>query len=167
MPRLYQAGVDFNPLALFPPVAFPVPRGTAMLSPLVHWDHSQSWDVPNVRQFLVSGGGGAGGAVGYDIDPAAVPEDAYLTGHRIDGRVLYPATGYLVLAWRALARANGRVFSQMAVVFDDVHIHRATVLPKTGASRFYVCIDSFCVCLLVCRSVTGSRLPSRHRPVTV
>ena len=53
-------------------------------------------------------------------------------GHMIDGRVLYPATGYLVLAWRALAKLEGQVFDQMPVCFENVHIHRATILPKTG-----------------------------------
>ena len=54
----------------------------------------------------------------------------------IDGRVLYPATGYLVLAWRALAKLEGQVFDQMPVCFENVHIHRATILPKTGKTNF-------------------------------
>jgi hypothetical protein len=58
--------------------------------------------------------------------------DGYLVGHCIDGRVLYPATGYLVLAWRSLARHLGHVWSDMAVCFEDVAIHRATIMPHTG-----------------------------------
>ena len=61
-------------------------------------------------------------------------------GHMIDGRVLYPATGYLVLAWRALAKLEGQVFDQMPVCFENVHIHRATILPKTGKQTFQICI---------------------------
>jgi len=45
---------------------------------------------------------------------------------------LFPATGYLVLAWRQLARMNGQTYQQTPVSFDDVHIHRATMLPSTG-----------------------------------
>ena len=33
-------GVDLNPLGIYPPVEFPVPRGTRMLSPLLSWNHS-------------------------------------------------------------------------------------------------------------------------------
>lgn len=58
--------------------------------------------------------------------------DHYLVGHCIDGRVLYPATGYLVLAWRTLAQSLGMAMEQMAVMFEEVTIHQATILPKKG-----------------------------------
>jgi len=58
--------------------------------------------------------------------------DYYMIGHCIDGRVLYPATGYLVLAWRTLMRSLGTVMEHTPVTFEDVTIHRATILPKTG-----------------------------------
>ena len=133
--RIYMAGVDFNPLALYPAVKMPVSRGTAMLSPLVRWDHDQTWDVPKAEAFI-TGPGGAGGAIAFEIDPSEESEDHYLVGHKIDGRVLYPATGYLVLVWRAFAKINRQPYEQMAVAFEDVHIHRATIMPKTGASMF-------------------------------
>lgn len=58
--------------------------------------------------------------------------DYYLVGHCIDGRVLYPATGYLVLAWRTLARSLGITMEQMPVIFEEVTIHQATILSKKG-----------------------------------
>ena len=65
--RLYQAGINFNPLSLYPQVRMPVPRGTPMLSPLVHWDHSQTWGVPTLEQ-LMAGGGGAGASCVYEVE---------------------------------------------------------------------------------------------------
>lgn len=65
-----------------------------------------------------------------DINPES--PDYYMIGHCIDGRVLYPATGYLVLAWRTLMRSLGTVLEHTPVTFEDVTIHRATILPKTG-----------------------------------
>jgi fatty acid synthase len=50
----------------------------------------------------------------------------------LDGRVLFPATRYLQLAWRALAKISGQMYEQMPVAFENVHIHRATILPKSG-----------------------------------
>lgn len=64
--------------------------------------------------------------------------DYYLIGHCIDGRVLYPATGYLVLAWRTLARSLGITMEQMPVVFEEVTIHQATILPKKGEGEVHV-----------------------------
>lgn len=65
-----------------------------------------------------------------DMNPES--PDNYMIGHCIDGRVLYPATGYLVLAWRTLMRSLGTVMEHTPVTFEDVTIHRATILPKTG-----------------------------------
>lgn len=43
--------IDFNPNGLFPPMEFPVPRGTPIISPHIKWDHSQTWDVPLAEHF--------------------------------------------------------------------------------------------------------------------
>ena len=80
-------------------------------------------------------GSGSRSDFSFEIDASPESKDHYLVGHMIDGRVLYPATGYLVLAWRALAKLEGQVFDQMPVSFENVHIHRATILPKTGKMK--------------------------------
>jgi len=139
--RLFLNGVNFNPLSLYPSVLKPVSNGTPMISPLVQWDHSIGWAVPTAQDFIALGNGGTGsGCSGsFEIDvSAASSEDAYLTGHIIDGRVLFPATGYLVLAWKQLARLIGQSIGQFPVVFENVGIHRATILPSSGKYSFYV-----------------------------
>ena len=122
--------------------------GTPMLSSLVRWDHSDSWEVPTAAEFLAlsSGGSGNGAASSVEINVSSPDsEDAYLAGHVIDGRVLFPATGYLVLAWRQLARMNGQTYQQTPVSFDDIHIHRATMLPSTGESKRRNCDTDPCL----------------------
>lgn len=65
----------------------------------------------------------------YVVDVLNVAEDSYLTGHQIDGRVLYPTTGYLYLVWKSLAKMNGFTsIEQMPITFENVEIHRATIL---------------------------------------
>lgn len=68
----------------------------------------------------------------------ASPEspDHYLVDHCIDGRVLFPATGYLYLVWKTLARNLSLSLEETPVVFEDVTIHQATILPKTGKMTF-------------------------------
>lgn len=73
------------------PVAWPVSRGTPGLASHVRWDHSAEWSVAHF------GGASRSGehVLEFDLSKA---EDAFLAGHNIDGRVLFPATGYLVRA---------------------------------------------------------------------
>jgi len=102
-----------------------------MVSPLVTWDHTQSWAVPTADMFL--GGGAIGNCgQGFDIDVSPDSENHSLIGHKIDGRVLFPATGYLMLAWKTFAKMNNKQFDELAVTFKTVTIHRATILPENG-----------------------------------
>ena len=132
-------GVNLDPLAIYPPVQLPVSPSTPMLASLVRWDHSDSWNVPSVARYLA----GSSNANSVDVNISSPDsEDAYIIGHKADGRVLYPATGYLVLAWQQLARMNGQTYQQTPISFDDVHIHRATVLPSNGMLDSYYGFDA-------------------------
>ena len=129
-------GMKLTPLTVFPHVNFPVSRTTPMVSPLVKWDHSETWAVPKLEEFAEGGSGGKAGCV-FEIDASESSEDHYLVGHKIDDRVLFPATGYLVLAWKTLAKLHSQPYETMAVAFENVHIHRATILPTSGKYSDY------------------------------
>uniref|UniRef100_A0A8C7S247 Fatty acid synthase n=1 Tax=Oncorhynchus mykiss TaxID=8022 RepID=A0A8C7S247_ONCMY len=135
--KVYMNGINVDCKQLYPPVEYPVPAGTPLISPLVQWDHAQTWDVPKAEDFP-AGSGGSTSATIYNIDMNPESQDYYMIGHCIDGRVLYPATGYLVLAWRTLVRSLGVVMETTPVNFEDVTIHRATILPKTGSVQLEV-----------------------------
>lgn len=76
-------------------------------------------------------------------------EVQYLSGHVIDGRVLFPATGYLVLAWKVLAKMMGKKFDEMDVGFDDVQIHGAKI-PASGSCS--LCNSAFNALFIICCS---------------
>uniref|UniRef100_A0A673JA75 Fatty acid synthase n=1 Tax=Sinocyclocheilus rhinocerous TaxID=307959 RepID=A0A673JA75_9TELE len=135
--KSYMNGINVDSNKLYPAVEYPVPTGTPLISPHIQWDHSQVWDVPKVEDFP-AGSGGSTSAIVYNIDMNPESPDYYMIGHCIDGRVLYPATGYLVLAWRTLMRSLGAVMEHTPVTFEDVTIHRATILPKTGSVQLEV-----------------------------
>ncbi|XP_071318722.1 fatty acid synthase [Trachinotus anak] len=135
--KIYMNGINVDSNSLCPAVKYPVPVGTPLISPLVNWDHAQTWDVPKVEDFS-SGSGGSNSATVYNIEINPESPDYYLIGHCIDGRVLYPATGYLVLAWRTFLRSLGAVMENTPVTFEDVTIHRATILPKAGSVQLEV-----------------------------
>ncbi|NXA99354.1 FAS synthase, partial [Cnemophilus loriae] len=135
--KIHLTGINVLGNNLFPSVAYPVPVGTPLISPYIKWDHSQDWDVPKAEDFPAGSKGSASASV-YNIDVSPDSPDHYLIGHCIDGRVLYPATGYLVLAWRTLARSLGMAMNEMAVMFEDVTIHQATIIPKKGPVQLEV-----------------------------
>ncbi|GAB6031067.1 hypothetical protein CHUAL_007878 [Chamberlinius hualienensis] len=130
--KMYINGIDFDLNKLYEPVKLPVPRGTKMISPLIKWDHSKSYHVVPYDFFLKSG-------KSHEIEVSIVEEKSiyyYLKDYKIDGRILYPGTGYLELAWKLLAQSKGKVHSEMSVVFEDVVFKRATILSTTETTKF-------------------------------
>ncbi|XP_055593804.1 fatty acid synthase-like [Uranotaenia lowii] len=110
---------------LYPPIQFPVSRGTPMLSPLIKWDHRQntyfpfSKDVARTRE-----------TTKLSYISLASPNYKFVQGHCIDGRVLFPATGYLYLAWELIASRLDSCLNDMPVEFWDVKFMRATTLSR-------------------------------------
>lgn len=117
--RLYLEGLNPKIEKLYRPVRFPVPRGTPQISDLIKWNHSQPHVVPKWR--YISGAY----AHKFQVDTA----DNYLLDHFIDGRALFPATGFVWLAWQALAKKiqSGSI-EDLNIVVEDFKIHRATLL---------------------------------------
>jgi fatty acid synthase, animal type len=132
--KLYTLGYNPSIEKLYPHVIYPVPRGTASISPLIKWDHSNKWAVPLYPDYF-NPTGASNSVFKVDLQDA---EDSYLSGHCIDGRILFPATGYLMLAWRQLARNLDVSYRDLPVEFENVKLHRATILPKTGVTIFNV-----------------------------
>ncbi|XP_018336014.1 fatty acid synthase [Agrilus planipennis] len=130
--KIYNAGAQPQIGNLYHPVSFPVGRGTPMLNSAVGWDHSIEWSVANF-----SGKGSRSGELVVEVD-LSKETDKYLSGHAIDGRVLFPATGYLTLAWKTYAKLRNEDFEQTPVIIEDVQFHRATIMPKEGSVKFLI-----------------------------
>ncbi|XP_039309372.1 fatty acid synthase-like [Solenopsis invicta] len=132
--KLYNAGAQPDISKLYPPISFPVSRGTPMIGPLVKWDHSTAWDVPNFNQ---TSSHSAKHIIKIDISKET---DAYLAGYQIDGRILFPASGYILLVWKTLAELRGINFERLPVEFQDVRFQRATFMSKEETVKFSITI---------------------------
>lgn len=130
--KLYVAGAQPDIAKLYPPVKFPVGRGTPMIGSLVRWDHSLTWEVASFR-----GTSSQSGETIVQVD-LSKETDAHIAGHKIDGRVLFPATGYMLLVWKTFAKLRGADFEQLPVVFENVRFQRATIMPKEGPVKFSI-----------------------------
>ncbi|OWR55047.1 fatty acid synthase [Danaus plexippus] len=134
--KLYEAGLNPHLANIYPHVPFPVSQGTPMLSHLVEWEHSEDWYVTSYKaQDKMKSGE-------RTVRMSIVDEDSeFMAGHVIDGRNLYPATGYLVMVWETLGMMLGELYTEVSVVFENVRFQRATNIPKDGNLEFIVMIQ--------------------------
>ncbi|XP_045766807.1 fatty acid synthase [Maniola jurtina] len=168
--RLYAAGAQPQVGALYPAVRWPVSRGTPMLASRVRWDHSVEWSV---AQYGAARSGE--NVIEYDLSKA---DDAFIAGHNIDGRILFPATGYLTLVWRTMAKLHNKKLEETAVVLEDVQFRRATIVPRDAPVRFLINVlegaGEFEVCeggavavsgsVRLCADAAAERLPDDAEP---
>ncbi|XP_061710593.1 fatty acid synthase-like isoform X2 [Cydia pomonella] len=129
--KAYAAGAQPQVSRLYPPVSWPVSRGTPGLAAHVGWDHSVEWRVADYKTPVRTGEN----IIEYNLNK---PDDAFIAGHSIEGRVIFPGTGYLTLVWRTVAKMNNLEMEQAAVVFQNVKFHRATIVSREAPVRFLV-----------------------------
>ena len=137
--KLYNEGVNINIMSNYESIQYPVPVNVPFISPLIasQWDHSQQWKIPTFEMFTQSLGSAQ--QAKHEIDLNDSSEYSFIIGHQIDGRCLFPATGYLVLVWKTFAKLNNyEDYRQMSVLFEQVQIHRATICSLTNKVIFYV-----------------------------
>lgn len=158
--NIYNAGGHPQLAKFYPPVMYPVSRGTPMINSLIKWDHSIKWSVADF-----SGRGIKSGetVVEYNLEKDT---DEFIVGHTIDGRVLFPATGYLTIVWKTFAKIHRVDYEQLPVIMEDVKLLRATIMPKDGPVKFLINIfegsGNFEICEGGATVVTGKiRTPEK------
>ncbi|XP_065083526.1 fatty acid synthase-like [Ochlerotatus camptorhynchus] len=134
--HLYLASQKLDIAKLYPEIQFPVSRGTPMLSPLIRWDHREdayvvkySWDETtksNLLRFKIN---------------MSNQDYKHIVGHCIDGRILFPATGYLYLVWDLLSYLGHRDVNDYPIEFEDIRFLRATTLTKDQTVELSVMIQ--------------------------
>ncbi|CAH2093487.1 unnamed protein product [Euphydryas editha] len=134
--KLYETGLNPHLANIYPTVPFPVSQGTPMLAHLVEWEHSEDWYVTSYRAQEKTN------TSERSVQMSINDEDGeFLAGHVVDGRNLYPATGYLVMVWETLGMMMGELFTEVSVVFENVRFQRATNIPKEGNLEFIIMIQ--------------------------
>ncbi|KAL2715950.1 fatty acid synthase-like [Vespula squamosa] len=134
--KLYNAGLQPDLAKLYSSVEYPVSRGTPMISPLIRWEHSNDWFITHFtkQDKLISGE--------RIVSIAITDEDfEYINGHVIDGRNLFPATGYLYLVWETLGMIIDELPAEMSIVMENIQFNRATTIPKESKIEMVVMIQ--------------------------
>ncbi|XP_024867958.1 fatty acid synthase-like, partial [Temnothorax curvispinosus] len=123
--KLYNAGLQPQIANLYPTVEFPVSRGTPMISPLIRWDHLEDLFVMRVRQKEIIDN------KEIVVNISTIDEEfAYLTGHVVNEKNVFPAMGYLFYIWEMIASLKNQEYINTPIVFEDVNFIRATVLSQ-------------------------------------
>ncbi|KMQ87022.1 fatty acid synthase [Lasius niger] len=131
--KLYMAGAQPDISKLYPPVSFPVGRGTPMIGPLVKWDHSATWEVPDFKHR--SGECFQERIVEINLSRET---DAYLAGHKVDGKLIFPAAGLILMTWKTFANLLDKDFERLPVIFENILFQRATFVPEKKTIKFSI-----------------------------
>jgi len=90
-----------------------------MISPLIKWDHKENHRVPYYDCYTSN-----------DRRPVIISlgdkDYEFVKGHVIDGKVLFPGTGYLILVWETFAMMLGKRYADVKVTIEDIKFMRAT-----------------------------------------
>ncbi|XP_025264308.1 fatty acid synthase-like [Camponotus floridanus] len=131
--KMYIGGAQPDIAKLYPSVSFPVSRGTPMIGSLVKWDHSATWQIPDFKH--KSKESSEEHVIEINLSSKT---DAYLTGHKIDGRFVYPGGSYILMVWQLFAKLHDTHFEQLPVVFENIWLQRITFLPENKTIKFLI-----------------------------
>ncbi|KAH9507034.1 hypothetical protein DERF_011738 [Dermatophagoides farinae] len=132
--KIYTFGMNLDIENLYPRVEWPVARSTQSLSSLVHWDHSKSFYVKKYPEFH-----NFSTASDFYVKISVHETDwHFLRDHAVEGKALFPATGYLYLVWRRVANHIGQPWSKTPVHFENVRFHRPTLVSETSDIKFTI-----------------------------
>lgn len=108
-----------------------------MISPLIRWEHGDDWFVTKFELQRSTRSGER------KVKISLTDQDYdFIVGHTIDGRVLFPATAYLQLAWETLALMKGPIYFDMNVEFEDIRFLRATGITKGQPIEFNIMVHT-------------------------
>ncbi|XP_062548539.1 fatty acid synthase-like [Armigeres subalbatus] len=134
--QLFLVSQNLNVSHLYPPVQYPVSRGTPMIAPLIRWDHREdahvvkyTWDQTRKSRITT-----------INI-PSSSQAWKYIEGHNIDGRILFPATGYLKIIWDHVAYLSHCDSDDFAIEFEDLRFLRATSIANGQTIRFMISVE--------------------------
>lgn len=133
--KLYNYGLNPDIKILYPKIEYPVSRNVQSLSSLIRWDHSQNWLTPLYPEYFNPNHFSDYYTIKINLQEKA---DQFYAGHCIDGRILFPGTGYLFLAWQMLCKIKGQLYEKTSVEFENVILHRAIILNNDNPIKFEI-----------------------------
>ena len=109
-------------------------RSTQSISSLIRWQHKAQYFVRKYPDYHFKY---TSSDMNETIDMSKL-FDSYLPDHCNDNNVIFPASGYLMLAWRQLASSKSKLWNQLPVTFEDVQFKRPVFLSEFEKTKLKV-----------------------------
>jgi fatty acid synthase len=113
---LYTLGLNPDIENLYPKIEWPVSRGTQSISSLIKWDHERINEVKKFPEYH-NHSSASDFRMKFSLTD---PDCSFLKDHAVEGKILFPATGYLLMAWRRMAALNGQPWIKTPIAFENV-----------------------------------------------
>lgn len=136
--KVYMNGQNVLIEKLYPKVEYPIPSNTPSLGSLLKWDHHKEYSL---KPYLMQDAFFQKCKKIFFRCDRRNHDDAFFFDHKIDERILFPATGYLMLAWTAFSKFSNVAAWDIPVEFKDVAFKRATVMNKNAETNLSTVID--------------------------
>ncbi|EEZ97866.2 fatty acid synthase [Tribolium castaneum] len=130
--KLYLAGLDMDISKLFPPVEYPVSRGTPCLANLSHWEHSEVWRT-GLEEKLKS----LFGVRDYQVTLNS-EEFRECVGHQLDDKIILPCTSYLSTIFDIVANIST---GHKEFIFENLHFKKMLTVPRIGSVALHAMIQ--------------------------
>lgn len=129
--RLYLTGTDVNLAPLYPPISYPVSRGTRSLAPLVRWEHSGTWrtGLEEFKDYSFT--------EKHYLVTMNSEEFRELVGHKADERIVIPLAAYLSLVVDVL----GNVKRIENAIFENIVVKRQVEVGHKGSVTLTVMVQ--------------------------
>jgi fatty acid synthase, animal type len=132
--RLFINGVDFDIAKLYPPINFPVSRGTPMISPNLKWNHDANQFVPTFdpvthysrRNMVIN---------------LSDKNFEFMQGHKIGDRVIFPAAGWIYYVWESFALMLGKPMESLKVEIHDINFLQSAELSANHDVNITIAIN--------------------------
>ncbi|XP_054279954.1 fatty acid synthase-like [Macrosteles quadrilineatus] len=142
---LNNASLDIN--AIYPPIEYPVSRGTPYISPLTTWDHSEHWftEFQNILQLMSQ----RSNEVEVNLDEST-DDFSLWREHCIDDQIVLSPAQVLVYIWKLFLEATALEFEKETIQIEDM-IMSSQVIFKPISQKLLMTIrkgtNSFGICL--------------------
>ncbi|XP_071051537.1 fatty acid synthase-like [Onthophagus taurus] len=132
--KMYLAGIDVNIAAIYPEINYPVSRGTLSLTPLVHWEHSETWrtGIEDKINYL------------FNVKDTQITlnsdEYRYCNGHILDDNCTFPISSLLNILMEILI--SGSDTKPSTVIFENILFKNMLTIPKVDSIPLHALIQT-------------------------